>query len=82
MDSARLSSDHLGFVPLPLAIVLIRTLCDVSPLSGSLGVATVVLIFLCGVILKILVHLWLLHACLQRRLTLPPPAPVPLSDPR
>ncbi|MDP2436244.1 MAG: TAPT1 family protein [archaeon] len=65
MDSARMSSDHLGFVPLPLTIILLRTLWDINPLSGSMGWATAILIFLCILASKVIVHLWLLGFCLR-----------------
>lgn len=79
MDSARMSSDNLGFVPLPLAIILLRTLWDVSPLAGSLGLATACLILLSILALKLLIHLWLLDFCLNTKKQPPAKDPSPVD---
>jgi len=58
-------NNRIGFVPFPLATIVIRVFCRFIPSSGIFGIVLTIQIYLCLVLLKIIIKILILGHCIR-----------------
>ncbi|KAF2077870.1 hypothetical protein CYY_000832 [Polysphondylium violaceum] len=58
-------NNRIGFVPFPLATIVIRVFCRFIPSSGVFGIVLTIQIYFCLVLLKILIKILILGHCIR-----------------